>query len=95
MPKTPAWQRKEGQSKSGGLNEKGRRSDEKANPGSDLKPPVSKKKAAKSNKAAKRRKSYCARSKGQMNDHNIDCSKTPEKRILQSPSQMGLLTHIP
>lgn len=29
----------------------------------------------------KRRDSYCARSKGQMNDHNIDCSKTPDKRI--------------
>jgi hypothetical protein len=40
MAKTPAWQRKEGQSASGGLNEKGRRSYEKANPGSDLKRPV-------------------------------------------------------
>ncbi len=40
MAKTPAWQRKEGQSKSGGLNEKGRKSYEKANPGSDLKRPV-------------------------------------------------------
>ena len=29
----------------------------------------------------KRRTSYCARSKGQMNMHNIDCSKTPDKRI--------------
>ena len=28
-----------------------------------------------------RKKSYCARSKGQMNMHNIDCSKTPDKRI--------------
>tara|TARA_B110000503_G_scaffold143238_1_gene243444 strand:+ start:2761 stop:3048 length:288 start_codon:yes stop_codon:yes gene_type:complete len=28
-----------------------------------------------------RRTSYCARSKGQMNMHNIDCSKTPDKRI--------------
>jgi hypothetical protein len=40
MAKTPAWQRKEGQSASGGLNEKGRRSYERANPGSDLKRPV-------------------------------------------------------
>ena len=40
MAKTPAWQRKEGQSASGGLNERGRRSYEKANPGSDLKRPV-------------------------------------------------------
>ena len=29
----------------------------------------------------KRRTSYCARSKGQMKMHNIDCSKTPDKRI--------------
>ncbi len=35
-----AWQRKEGKSKKGGLNEKGRKSYEKANPGSDLKAPV-------------------------------------------------------
>ncbi len=35
-----AWQRKEGKSASGGLNEKGRRSYEAANPGSDLKAPV-------------------------------------------------------
>lgn len=35
-----AWQRKEGKNPKGGLNEKGRRSYEKQNPGSDLKPPV-------------------------------------------------------
>lgn len=35
-----AWQRKEGKNPAGGLNEKGRRSYEAANPGSDLKPPV-------------------------------------------------------
>jgi len=40
MAKTPAWQRKEGQSASGGLNERGRRSYERENPGSDLKRPV-------------------------------------------------------
>lgn len=40
MKKTPAWQRKEGQNKKGGLNEKGRKSYEAANPGSDLKSPV-------------------------------------------------------
>ena len=34
-----AWTRKEGQSESGGLNEKGRKSYERANPGSDLKAP--------------------------------------------------------
>jgi hypothetical protein len=40
MSKTPAWQRKEGKSKSGGLNETGRRSYERENPGSNLKAPV-------------------------------------------------------
>jgi hypothetical protein len=40
--KTPAWQRKEGKAKKGGLNEKGRKSYEKENAGSDLKAPVKK-----------------------------------------------------
>jgi hypothetical protein len=39
MPKTPAWQRKEGQNAKGGLNEKGRAS-YNATTGGDLKPPV-------------------------------------------------------
>ena len=38
--KSPAWTRKEGKNKAGGLNEKGRKSYEAANPGSDLKAPV-------------------------------------------------------
>ena len=40
MAKTPAWQRKAGKNPKGGLNEKGRKSYERANPGSDLKRPV-------------------------------------------------------
>ena len=39
---TAAWQRKEGKNPKGGLNEKGRKSYERENPGSNLKPPVSK-----------------------------------------------------
>jgi hypothetical protein len=35
-----AWQRKEGKNPKGGLNEKGRKSYERENPGSDLKAPV-------------------------------------------------------
>jgi hypothetical protein len=38
--KTAAWTRKEGKNPEGGLNDKGRESYEKDNPGSDLKPPV-------------------------------------------------------
>lgn len=40
MKKTPAWTRSEGKNKAGGLNEKGRKSYEAANPGSNLKAPV-------------------------------------------------------
>jgi len=63
---TAAWTRKEGKNSKGGLNAKGRKSYEKANPGSDLKAPVSAEQAKKSKggKAAKRRKSFCARMGG-------------------------------
>lgn len=47
--------------------------------GGNLKTAVTEKKPSKMR--AKRRKSYCARSLGQMRDHNISCSKTPDKRI--------------
>ena len=50
------------------------------NPGSKLKTAVTGK-VKKGSKAAKRRKSYCSRSLGQMKMHNISCSKTPKKRI--------------
>ena len=65
MAKTPAWQRKEGKSKSGGLNAKGRASYNKKT-GGNLKAPVTKKPSElkKGGKAAKRRKSFCARMKG-------------------------------
>jgi len=37
---TPLWQRRGGKNPKGGLNEAGRKSYEKENPGSNLKPPV-------------------------------------------------------
>ena len=52
-----AWTRKEGKNKSGGLNEKGRKSYERENPGSDLKAPSKK-------VGNPRRASFCARMKG-------------------------------
>ena len=66
MAKTPARQRKECKSKSGGLNRKGIASYRKANPGSKLSMAVTTKpsKLKKGSKAAKRRKSFCARMKG-------------------------------
>jgi hypothetical protein len=63
MAKSPAWQRSEGKSKTGGLNAKGRAS-YKRETGGTLKPPVSAKQAKRSPKAAARRKSFCARMSG-------------------------------
>lgn len=66
-----AWTRKEGQNPEGGLNAKGRASLRAQ--GHDIKPPVSAKLAAKSPKAAARRKSFCARMSGMpgpMKDEN-------------------------
>jgi hypothetical protein len=51
-----AWTRKEGKNQAGGLNEKGRRSYERQNPGSDLKPPQP--------EGGSRKKSFCARMRG-------------------------------
>ena len=51
-----AWTRKEGKSKTGGLNEKGRKSYEAVNPGSDLKAPQP--------EGGARKKSFCARMRG-------------------------------
>lgn len=59
-------------SKKGGLTDSGRAAYNRAT-GSNLKRPQP--------EGGSRKKSYCARSKGQMNDHSIDCSKTPDKRI--------------
>ena len=73
-----AWQRKEGKNQSGGLNEKGRKSYERANPGSDLKAPSKK-------KGNKRRKSFCARMKGMK--AKLTSAKTardPDSRINKS-----------
>ena len=66
VKKSPAWQRKEGKSESGGLNQKGVDSYKRDNPGSNLKTAVTTKpsKLKKGSKAANRRKSFCARMSG-------------------------------
>jgi len=56
MSEGAAWQRKEGKNKTGGLNEKGRKSYEKENPGSDLKAPQP--------EGGPRKRSFCARMGG-------------------------------
>ena len=63
-----------------GMTSAGVKAYRKANPGSKLKTAVTGK-VKPGSKAAKRRKSYCSRSAGQMKMHNINCSKTPKKRI--------------
>ena len=85
--KTPAWQRKEGKSESGGLNKKGVASYRAANPGSKLKTAVTTKpsKLKKGSKAANRRKSFCARMKGMKK--RLTSAKTardPNSRINKS-----------
>ena len=80
MAKTPAWQRKEGKSKSGGLNRKGIASYRRANPGSKLKMAVTEKNPK--GKRAARRKSFCARMKGMK--RKLTSAKTrrdPDSRI--------------
>lgn len=73
-----AWTRKAGKNKEGGLNEKGRKSYERDNPGSDLKAPSKK-------VGNPRRKSFCARMSGMKK--KLTSSKTandPNSRINKS-----------
>ena len=73
-----AWTKKSGKNPSGGLNEKGRKSYERENPGSDLKAPSKK-------VGNKRRASFCARMKGMKK--KLTSAKTandPDSRINKS-----------
>ena len=72
-----AWTKKSGKSPSGGLNEKGRKSYERENPGSDLKAPQP--------EGGSRKKSFCARMGGMKK--KLTSSKTandPDSRINKS-----------
>lgn len=73
-----AWTKKSGKSPSGGLNEKGRKSYERENPGSDLKAPSKK-------VGNPRRKSFCARMKGMKAKlTSKKTAKDPNSRINKS-----------
>ena len=73
-----AWTRKAGKNKEGGLNEKGRKSYERENPGSDLKAPSKK-------KGNKRRASFCARMKGMKKKlTSAKTARDPDSRINKS-----------
>ena len=73
-----AWTKKAGKNKEGGLNEKGRKSYERENPGSDLKAPTKK-------VGNPRRTSFCARMSGMKK--KLTSKKTardPDSRINKS-----------
>lgn len=74
--KTPAWTRKEGKDPDGGLNAKGRASYNKET-GGNLKPPAPN---PKTEADKKRRKSFCARSAGQMKKFP-EAAKDPNSRL--------------
>ncbi len=80
------WQKVNKKDKTDGMSPKAVKAYRRENPGSKLKTAVTTKpsKLKKGSKASKRRKSYCSRSKGQMNMHNISCSKTPDKAICKA-----------
>jgi hypothetical protein len=77
MAKTAAWQRKKGKNPDGGLNEAGRKSYEKENPGSDLKAPQP--------EGGSRKDSFCARMKGMKKKLTSEkTAKDPNSRINKS-----------
>ena len=73
-----AWTKKSGKNPSGGLNEKGRKSYERDNPGSDLKRPSKK-------VGNKRRASFCARMRGMKKKlTSAKTARDPDSRINKS-----------
>lgn len=78
-PKKSVNMTKEDKNPEGGLSAKGRAKYNKAT-GGNLKPPVSKEEAAGSPKSAARRKSFCARSKGQA-EKFPEAAKDPNSRL--------------
>ena len=73
-----AWTKKAGKNKEGGLNEKGRKSYERDNPGSDLKAPTKK-------VGNPRRASFCARMKGMKSKlTSAKTARDPDSRINKS-----------
>lgn len=78
-----AWTRKEGKNPEGGLNEKGRASLRAE--GRDIKPPVSREAAQKSEMDAARRRSFCSRMKGMKAKlTSAATARDPDSRINKS-----------
>ena len=87
LAETAAWEKSSGKNKNGGLNQKGVNSYRREHPGSHLQTAVTTKpsKLKKGSKAAKRRKSFCARMKG-MKKHRTGAKTAhdPNSRINKS-----------
>ena len=77
------WQKVNKSDKTDGMSPAAVKAYRRENPGSKLKTAVTGDPKPGS-KDSKRRKSFCARSKGQQDMHNIDCSKTPDKAICKA-----------
>jgi hypothetical protein len=86
LMESEAWQKANKRDRTDGMSQKAVNTYRREHPGSKLKTAVTTKpsKLKKGSKASKRRKSYCSRSKGQMNMHNISCAKTPDKAICKA-----------
>ena len=86
ITESEAWQKVNKKDKTAGMSKKAVSTYRREHPGSKLQTAVTTKpsKLKKGSKASKRRKSYCSRSKGQMNMHNISCAKTPDKAICKA-----------
>ena len=77
------WQKVNKSDRTDGMSPAAVKAYRRENPGSKLKTAVTGDPKPGS-KDAKRRKSFCARSKGQQDMHNIDCSKTPDKPVCKA-----------
>ena len=77
------WQKSNRKDGVDGMSQKSVDAYKRENPGSKLQTAVTGK-VKKGSKDAKRRKSFCSRSKGQKDMHNIDCTKTPDKKICKA-----------
>ena len=77
------WQKINKSDKTDGMSPAAVKAYRRENPGSKLKTAVTGDPKPGSNDA-KRRNSFCARSEGQQDMHNIDCSKDPDKAICKA-----------
>ena len=76
------WQKTNRQDKTDGMSKAAVKAYRRENPGSKLQTAVTEKNPT--GKRKDRQDSYCRRSKGQMDMHNISCKKTPDKKICKA-----------